>query len=261
MGIPFAKNFSIVEESRIEKAIDFIEKTDDPFFMHLHLMETHCCGFKPKIKVFSTGSFAGKKARDKALLEDLIKASDDYFEEIVQALRKTDKLKNTIIVYSSDHTDRWEFRRTVPLVFIFPDGNHRGRISNNAQLLDVAPTILDYINIQLPEWMEGASLLSETPDPYRPIYGVTRLKRGHFSTEHNERLSHIIGAGPPNYGLKIMGLIVCDTWFTYQLDNKKVKSGRIKNHSGPCKRAKIPGLGKAKEMLEKHLQGKGFMAD
>jgi len=257
----YAKVYGLSDESRVEKAIDFIQKVDDPFFMHLHLMDTHCCVFKPKTKLFSAGKFDGKKAREKALVEDLLKASDEHFEEIVEALRKTDKLKNTVIVYSSDHSDRWKFRRSVPLVFIFPDGEHRGKISNNAQLLDVAPTILDYINIKQPKWMEGESLLFETPDPYRPIYGVTKLEREDFRTEHKDRLSHIIGAGPPNYGLKVMGLVVCDTWYTYQLDNKTIKSGIIKRHSGICERAKVPGLSEAKKMLKGHLQGKGFLGD
>ena len=38
-------------------------------------------------------------------------------------------------------------------------GENAGRYRKNVQLIDVAPTILDYLGAPLPYWMEGDSLL------------------------------------------------------------------------------------------------------
>ena len=255
----FAQVYGLSDQSRIEKAVRYIQATDVPFFMHLHLMDSHCCTFKPKKKHFSVGDFSGEKAKDRALVEDLLKESDDLLGEIIETLRKTDKFDNTIIVYSSDHSKGWNFKRSIPLAFIFPHGEYSRQISSNTQLLDVAPTILDYLNVESPDWMEGQSLLTESPDPTRPIYVITRLKRGHFTTEKKDKLSHITGAGPPNYGLNKMAMIVCDTWYTYSLSDGDTGKGKLKNGSSICKKSDSPSRKRGEKMIEKHLQSRGFI--
>jgi hypothetical protein len=254
----FAKVYGLSDQSRIEKAVSYIQDTDTPFFMHLHLMDSHCCTFKPKNQHFSVGKFSGKPAKDKALIEDLLKESDDLLAEVIETLRRTKKLDDTIIVYSSDHSKGWDFRRRIPLAFIFPHGEYSRKIGGNTQLLDVAPTILDYLNVESPEWMEGQSLLTESPKPNRPIFVITRLKRGHFTTDKKDRLSHITGAGPPNYGLSRMAMIVCDTWYTYGLSDGDMTKGKVKNYSGICENSDIPSRKRAKKMIQKHLQVRGI---
>ncbi len=255
----YAKVYGFSDRSRIDRALEFIQNNDGPLFMHLHLMDSHCCKYKPKEKVFSAGEFPVAKAKKRALLEDVLKESDGYFGELVDALRGSGMLDNTIIVYSSDHAENWEFGRPVPLIFIFPGGDHSGTIMENTQLLDVAPTILDYLDIERPEWMEGQSLLSDTLDKNRPIFGITQLRRGHFKTQKKDRLSRIVGDGPPNYGLKIMGLVVCNRWYLHNLKNDTTKSGNVPDYSGSCDASSSPNEDAAKTIMREHLLSKGFL--
>ena len=255
----FAKVYGFSDRSRADKALDFIRESKDPFFMHLHFMDTHCCRYRPKERIFSTGEFTSKSDKRKALLLDLLRENDTYFGEIIAQLRDSNKLENTLIVYSSDHTEGWDFPRSVPLVFIFPNAEHTGTIMENTQLLDVAPTILDYLDIETPEWMEGESLLSASLDSNRPIFGVTQLQRIRFRSDKKDRLSRIVGAGPPNFGLNIMGLAVCDTWFLYNIKKDLVESGKVEGHSGGCDPVTQPTPNEAKEMMREHLLSKRFL--
>lgn len=256
----FAKVYGRPDRDRIDSAIEFIAKNKNPFFMHIHLMDSHCCIYSPKKKVFSDKAFKKKSQLKTALLKDLVKESDDYFGEIIAALQEADILDNTLIVYNSDHTNNWGFRRSIPLVFIFPKRRHSGTIEENTQLLDVAPTVLEYLNIRKPGWMDGRSLISETLNRYQPIFGITKLEREHFETENDDRLSHIVGNGPPNYGLNIMGLIVCNKWYTHNLKTDSTKSAKVRGYKGSCDISKMPTRKKARSIMLEHLTTRDFGA-
>jgi len=253
-----AKVYGLSDHLRIERGIEFIQNTDRPFFMHFHLMDSHCCNYRPKKKVFSNHKFDNKKRQKRALLEDSLKESDDYFGDIIQALKQSKKFDNTIIVYSSDHTENWGFIEPIPLLFIFPQGNFKGKISENVQLLDVAPTILDYLNVDIPKWMEGDSLLDFSISAQRPIYGITKLERERFNSIKNEKLSRIVGSGPPAYGLNTMAMTVCNQWYALDLNHGKIKTGKIKNHSDGCDRSTMPSIETAKNLIVEHLTARGF---
>lgn len=256
-GYPEVYGFE--DQSRVDRAIEFIQQSEKPFFMHLHLMESHCCRYSPKKELFSAGKFPGPIEKKRAMLEDMLNQSDDHFGEIIDALQTSGKLQNTVIVYSSDHTENWGFVDSIPLVFIFPGGDYAGFISENTQLLDVAPTILDYLNVKRPHWMEGQSLLSETLDKYRPIFGIMQLQRGGFMSKKKDMLSRIVGDGPPNYGLNIMGLVICNTWYAHNIIDGSTETGIVQGHSGSCDSSNIPTPKVARMIMRKHLQDRNFL--
>src|SRR5690606_17785217 len=97
----------------------------------------------------------------------------------------------------------------VPLLFLFPHAEYTGRISATTQLIDIAPTILDYLEVEIPEWMEGHSLLDGSLDRHRPVFTSYRLDRTHFHTENEDRLARVAAMGPPTYGLSEVGMVVC----------------------------------------------------
>ena len=47
----------------------------------------------------------------------------------------------------------------------FPDASRTGMINQNVQLLDLAPTIVDWLGGKPPEWMQGDSLLEPEQIP------------------------------------------------------------------------------------------------
>jgi len=254
----FANVYGVADQLRIDRGVDFIRNTDKPFFMHLHLMDTHCCTYRPKQRVFSNRTFNNKKNKRRALLEDSLRVSDGYFEDIIRALKQSNKFDNTIIVYSSDHTEGWGFTETIPLLIMFPDGRHKGKINKNVQLLDVAPTILDYLKVDIPQWMEGQSLLTGSISAQRPIFGITKLERERFKSTKNERLSRIVGSGPPAYGLNTMAMVVCNKWYVLDLNTGSSGTGTIKGYSSRCDEAIQPSLEMATGLIKEHLSERQF---
>ena len=74
-------------------------------------------------------------------------------------------LNSTLIVIFSDHPQKWKTYVRVPLLMRFPDASRTGVINQNVQLLDLAPTIIDWLGGAPPEWMQGLSLLEPEQIP------------------------------------------------------------------------------------------------
>jgi sulfatase-like protein len=254
-----AKVYGFSDRDRIKRAIDFMERSKGPFFLHLHLMETHSGAFKPKRRIFSADE---EEQTDKNWIkyyDDMILNSDVYFDNIITWLKKNNKFENTLIVYYSDHTSWWNFTRRVPLIFFFPKGKLKGQIHENVQLMDVTPTILDYLNISIPEWVEGRSLISgKKLSKFRPIFSVGELSRTHFMNK-KDLLSKIIGEGSPLYGLKIFAATICNQWYKLNVINGKMRNGIVYDHLDKCNINDLPDKKTVKQMLSKHLQERGFL--
>ncbi len=231
------------DEKRIEDAISFIKETNEPYFVHIHLHTlTHCiwvkneCRYRPRMRQFSEIS---DKSSDDAY-DDAILGSDRLFGELMSWLETNDQLENTIIVYTSDHGSAWNLDHRVPLIFIFPDGNHKGRSKKSAQLVDVAPTLLDYLEIPIPEWMEGDSLLRpEELDDLRPLYTVRDNKR--------RKAASFFGLG----GFRVN---LCHKWFELNYPRATFRSGNIINHTAPCPDDAFPPVEQIQIDMKEHLR-------
>ena len=253
-----AQVYGITDESRIERAITFINESDVPFFAHIHLMESHCCQYRPRKQVFSSKHAAFDEENSGDFFDDLILESDRQFGRIIDELKKSGKFANTIIVYSSDHSEGWRTDQWLPLIFLFPDGQHQGQIEQTVQLADVAPTLLDYLELEVPKWMEGDSLVSkEKPDPLRPIYSLSGVERHTLESEF-DGLSEIVGTGPPLYGLQRMGLTICQKRYVLNLQDGSGEMSDIANHPRPCDSSKLPDFPGALAMIKKHLIEREF---
>jgi arylsulfatase A-like enzyme len=94
-------------------------------------------------------------------MNDSILNFDTQVGEIVDALIKKDLFNNSIIIIGSDHGQKWTISNRIPLIIHFPKGEYSGKVEVNAQNLDIAPPILDYLGIDIPIWMQGQSLISD----------------------------------------------------------------------------------------------------
>ena len=102
--------------------------------------------------------------------DDAVLEFDGYFAEVIGHLKRTGKLERTLIVLGSDHGIFRETDTRLPLIIRLPAAPLRGKVSANAQTIDIAPTMLDLLGVEKPSWMTGASLLSRSTDPARPIF-------------------------------------------------------------------------------------------
>ncbi|MGN6111681.1 MAG: sulfatase [Luteimonas sp.] len=246
------------DDQRMARVARTIEGSTQPFFMHVHLLGTHCCDYRPRTRQFSAGEFATAKEKKKAELDDAILDSDRRFGAMMDQLEQRGLLDHTIVVVTSDHDNNWEVRARVPLIFIFPKGAHRGHVPGNSQLLDVAPTLLDYLGLDAPGWMEGGSLLDGGYPRTRPIYSIYRVRRKHFQTDDNEMRGSMEDKGPPTYGLDSAAMVVCQRWYIMRLDGLRVFSGDMARYRNKCAPGELPDNDRAAAMIARHLRDRGF---
>ena len=117
----------------------------------------------------------------------------------------------------------------VPLIMRFPAGSPRGRIPQNVQLVDVAPTVLQYLGSTVPAWMDGVSLLDPSHMPDRRIFGISEILR----REGPAGLRLLLESGPPNYGAAGAMVVDGDQWFDLRLATGTLTSGRVPGHTRP----------------------------
>ena len=137
---------------------------DKPFFILTHFMDTHGPKFSPKNPVFSKG---GEQDRSwhPDFYHDSILDFDHSFKQIYMQLKRKGKLDKTILVVMSDHGQIYSNKDQIPLMIRFPDQTKSGRFGVNVQLIDIAPTMLSALNIEVPDWMEGYDLMDTDAIP------------------------------------------------------------------------------------------------
>jgi len=117
-------------------------------------------------------------AHVEAVYDAAIRETDARLGEFLSALDSEGLSQNTLILVLSDHGEgfrengmnrcghQWRLHEDVlhvPLVIKFPEKLHSGKVNDSmVELVDVAPTILDVLNIDLPSTMQGRSLLPVT---------------------------------------------------------------------------------------------------
>jgi arylsulfatase len=96
---------------------------------------------------------------------------DEQIGKIIEALRETGELDNTVIIFTSDHGahlgdhdlihkgTHYERSARVPMVIWFGSNLTSGERSGYSSHVDIMPTILEIAGAPIPESLEGKSLL------------------------------------------------------------------------------------------------------
>jgi len=105
---------------------------------------------------------------------------DSQVGRILEALEKSGKKDNTIIVLWSDHgyhlgeklitgkNTLWRRSTRVPLIFAGPGVNEGGKSQRPAELLDIYPTLIDLCQLPPLDHLEGLSLTPQLENPQAP---------------------------------------------------------------------------------------------
>lgn len=124
--------------------------------------------------------------------DEFILYSDQQFKALLMRLSETVNMSDTIIIFLSDHGESfshgfvghshielYEPLVHIPLVIKIPWRKEGQTIDMPVEQIDIAPTILEFADIPVPEWMEGRSLLpvleGKTLEP-RPIFSMQLFK-------------------------------------------------------------------------------------
>ena len=220
----------------------------EPWFLHVHLMDTHCCGWpglppNPPNKAVA------------AAYDSEIAVADRRFAQAVGGLRDRKLLARTLIVFSSDHGIGWSTDERVPLMIHFPGSAGKGRMHENVQLLDVAPTVLEYLGLPAAPWMTGTSLLHRPPAD-RPLLSFNRAEFLPYAA--NPRVKVIAEPGPPWYGAASVGLVACDAFFDLDLATGAIAEKRLARRGRS--RCQAPAAGAARDLIVGRLRSHGFPA-
>ena len=176
-----------------------------PFFLYAHTVDPHGPYrppeqfrdrfFEPGQEVLDLDRHPGFKATGElsrqeqekvvrhllSLYDGEIASNDQAFGELITVLEDRGLLDQTLIIYVSDHGEEflehgtWEHGRNlfaenlnVPLIIRFPDRGRGERVAAVVQHIDLLPTILEYVGLPIPDWVEGRSVLplvSEEEEP------------------------------------------------------------------------------------------------
>lgn len=210
-------------------AID--ERSQEPFFSWIHLYPPHDPYLPPKpfSGMFDTSSelrsfksqtdIKNMALRYKDTFQDFplevqpvintlknrydefIRYCDKHFEDFVEQIQERDKLKNTIIILSSDHGESFEHGAiqhsglhlyeqvtNIPLIIKEPHQENGRIIYDVVEQIDIPATILDLAHIPVPVWMEGRSLvplMRGEAVPARPAFSMSlenNISGGHEIT-------------------------------------------------------------------------------
>ena len=160
--------------------------SEEPWLLYIHTMDPHAPYQPPEpyLTEFAPNDAAmpSWKPRWKWPLEVLPFFSDRYdgeiaqndssFGELLQLLRERGFYEDSLIVFTSDHGEefkehgRWRHGANlhvetlnVPLIMKFPRQSSAKRVSKAVQHIDLMPTILGYLDLDIPQVVQGRNLL------------------------------------------------------------------------------------------------------
>jgi arylsulfatase A-like enzyme len=130
-------------------------------------------------------------------------------------------------------------------VIHFPRGEHAGRLKVDTQNLDLAPTLLDYMNLSQPEWMHGNSLLAPL-DRNRLIFSFDNI------TDADELKK------PPFFQFGTIRVIECQKWLLLNLRTGELESGEVDGYTAPCKAADLHPVAEIRNTMLNLLLNNGY---
>jgi glucan phosphoethanolaminetransferase (alkaline phosphatase superfamily) len=222
------------DRERVDRTLEAIDRESSPFFGHVHLMGTHCCGYRIRRPIFSRGEDASRVDRE----DDAIRQADGEVARLIDGLEARGRLDDTLVIVTSDHTLGWGTFQRLPLVVRLPGADRHGRVTENVELLDVAPTVLDVVGLPIPPWMEGSTLL-ERQRGWNVIESVSEIERERLDADW-EQISRLTDPSPPLYGLTTVGAVVCDRWLRIDIRAGNIATGLVDGHTAPCAAEALP---------------------
>jgi glucan phosphoethanolaminetransferase (alkaline phosphatase superfamily) len=246
------------DRRRIDDLLNLLEGTPEPLFVHVHLLETHGPKYEPAIRLFS----AGIEQDEKWMIDfydDTILSYDAYISELIEALKTSGTFDQTLLILYSDHGMGFQTAERIPLLIHFPADQYAGRIQTNVQNLDIAPTILDFLDVPIPEWMEGDSILQFSTQVREPIFAVRmRADEAQESTNPDSAISNLDPFETEHHQFSVLQIFYCQRMYQLDLIAQEWKIRTVSNHTAPCDRDSLLDLEQARQVAIQFLESQGY---
>lgn len=160
-----------------------------PFFLFVHLYDLHTPYNLP----------ATYRSRFGSSYDGELQYIDEQVGVLCDYLRKSGLFDKSLVVLTSDHGESlgehgeknhgyfiYQSSMWLPLIMHWPAGSgaQPAQVAEPASLMDVAPTILQFVGIPPPPEFQGRSLLEllhvASPNPEREIYSESLYAHNHF---------------------------------------------------------------------------------
>lgn len=163
------------------KALQFMTDSKEPFYLQVNHPDAHA-PFIPQVDGLPKKPLTGadvealpymaldhpKLRQSTADYYNCMMRLDSYVGQLIKALKKSGKYKNTLIIYIGDHgADLLRGKRTsyegglrIPMIISW-----KGQVLKNIQLneltstLDLYPTLLELAGLPIPKYLPGRSLM------------------------------------------------------------------------------------------------------
>lgn len=170
-------------------ALDWLAKNSQKkFFLWMHLYDPHFPYHPPEpySREYAAQPYDGE-----------IAFADEQVGRLLRFLKEKGIYKNTVIVLCGDHGESlgehgekthgffiYNATMHVPLIIRVPENAAARVVADPVSLVDLMPTVLGAVGVEIPSQVQGRSLLSslrEEPHHDRILYGETFLPRIHFN--------------------------------------------------------------------------------
>lgn len=189
LGLPGVKGVSLfLLEEAVDWVIDQVSNADQRLVAYFHFFPPHSPyntrhefvgrfddGWRPEEKAphfFTEGNSDAYLLQERRLYDEHIAYADAEFGRLVQTLRTSGALENTILALTADHGEMFErgivghitptlFEPIihVPLVISLPGQTARHDVHSLTSHVDLLPTLLALAGSPTPSWCEGESLI------------------------------------------------------------------------------------------------------
>jgi hypothetical protein len=227
------------DPGRLRELFNFIDADTGPFFAHVHLMGTH-----------------GKRYSAETVAQ-----FDTYVRQVYDFLQQRELLENTILVIHTDHGHSYAVHRRVPLIFRFPGRRHAGHRSVNIQNLDIAPTLLDELGLDIPPWMEGDSILSAPLAERLYLFNTAGLPGATTATKGKGRRVDPKRISPPFFSLGVVSVVHCQEVHRFHLHKNRIRTRESPGHTAPCPADQLIDDEMVRQLVLSHLADRGYDVD
>jgi arylsulfatase A-like enzyme len=182
------------------------KESNRPFFLFINYMEAHVPYIPPspfdrlypgKDELFSWDYYYGMKRRilnhesqitDKdrrhlvSQYDGAIANLDFNLGRLFAQLRRLNQYENSLIIITSDHGEAFGNRQLlehavsvyqdqihVPLIIKYPGSRQKAVVGENVSIADIMPTVLDVLGYEVPQLIQGRSLLKQQTERQRVI--------------------------------------------------------------------------------------------
>jgi arylsulfatase A-like enzyme/Flp pilus assembly protein TadD len=173
-----------------DMALDWLAKNSQKkFFLWMHLYDPHFPYHPPEPyrREYAERPYDGE-----------IAFADEQVGRLIRFLKEKGIYKNTVIVLCGDHGESlgehgekthgffiYNATMHVPLIIRLPENAAARVVADPVSLVDLMPTVLGAVGLEIPSQVQGHSLLPELQanraDRDRVLYGETFLPRIHFN--------------------------------------------------------------------------------